>query len=120
MAVKVTPGFQSFMAKKLAKMLDASHKIVHVSEEKSPQPEEPDEQEGIKLFTKSQKRFKESEPIPPPKMRRRRSSSSSLDLDEDLLRESAVDCDFILEKKGAYPDDRQRTAPVETIVIVKK
>ena len=46
-------------------------------------------------------------------------SSSSSDVDEDLVRESAVDPSWVIEKKGAYPDDRQRTAPIEVIAINK-
>ena len=43
------------------------------------------------------------------------SSSSSSDLDEDMIKESAVDCEWVMQKKGAYPDDRQRTAPIDVI-----
>ena len=30
---------------------------------------------------------------------------------EAIVKDSAVDPNWVLEKKGVYPDDRQRTAP---------
>ena len=45
----------------------------------------------------------------------RECGSSSSEIDEEMIKESAVDCEWVMQKKGAYPDDRQRTAPIDVI-----
>jgi len=133
MRVKVTPQFQDFMARKLSQALEATMEETPV--EPTPhhcsQSPTPEVQDGIRLFAKSRTTMlrgdEEQQQRPrrsPPRTHKRKkklktskeeSGSSSSDLDEELIRESAVDCDWVLQKKGAYPDDRQRTAPVDVI-----
>merc|ERR1719489_250448 len=84
--------------------------------------------QGIKLFSQSKKRLKSNaavdeasrqattKPNQKNSIKKKRKklkegsgngsdgdSSSSSELDQDLIKESAVDCDWILQKKGAYP-----------------
>ena len=43
-------------------------------------------------------------------------STSGESEDEDLLKESAVTSDWILNKRGVYEDEKQKRAPITTII----
>jgi len=135
--VEVTPEFQNFVARKLGEALDREVEEVAASDSsngsvKDPSNQTDADQSGIRLFSRSKsvlskveeeqqttRRHRPTRHLRHKKKKRKKektsTSSSSSDVDEELVRESAVDPSWVIEKKGAYPDDRQRTAPIEVI-----
>jgi len=137
--VQVTPEFQNFVAKKLSAVLEGS--VEEVQDAASTNPSSSDvitDDSGIRLFAKSSKILTRGDDFelqsdvhrrPNKPMRRKRKKirlessssnmrecgSSSSEIDEEMIKESAVDCEWVMQKKGAYPDDRQRTAPIDVI-----
>jgi len=139
--VEVTPEFQNFVARKLGEALDREVEEVAASDNSNGSVNDPlnqtdADQSGIRLFSRSksvltkveeEKQTNRHRPTRHSRHKKKKrkkektsTSSSSSDVDEDLVRESAVDPSWVIEKKGAYPDDRQRTAPIEVIAISKR